>query len=215
MSPRALAAERGFTLLESVVTLVIVSMLTAMLMQALGQSLDLRTRLLRVQGESRQMLLQEAWFRESVAGAQPPTPRERLDAFEADADGFSYVTAAPLVAHGIARVRWWLEDDESGHLSLYYSDPVAGTLVIVPGPLREAEFAYLGEGSDQWTGYWNSAGAGEGEAGLLPGEGVLPQVLRFQAMTMQGRRLYWLVHLPANLRASERIDRSEEPGSGI
>lgn len=215
MSRRILAAERGFTLLESVVTLVIVSMLTAMLMQALTQSLDLRTRLLRVQGESREMLLQEAWFRESVAGAQPPTPRERSDAFEAGADGFSYVTAAPLMAQGAARVRWWLEDDEDGQLSLHYSDPVAGTWVVVPGPLREAEFAYLAEGADEWATHWSSAGAGDLDSGRLPGEGVLPQALRFQAETVQGRRLYWLVHLPANLRASERTDRDGGQGDGL
>ena len=207
--------QGGFTLLESVVTLVIVSMLMAMLMQTLGQSLQLRTRLLRLQGEAREMLLHEAWFRESVAAAQPPSPREPADAFEGGEDGLSYLTAAPLVARGTARVRWWLDEGESGILSLYYSDPTAGSMVVVPGPLEDAGFAYLAEGTDAWVALWDSTlAAGDGSQ-REPAGGVLPRLGRFRAVTPQGRRLDWLVHLPADLRATDRIDVSEGGANGL
>ena len=47
------ARQWGFTLLEAIVTLVIVSLLVTILMQALGQAMSLRTRLLRFDGENR------------------------------------------------------------------------------------------------------------------------------------------------------------------
>ena len=73
MNPQRRYAQGGFTLLEAIVTLIIVSMLVTVLMNALSQSLALRARMLRLQGEARRMLLQEAWFRDSLGGVQMTT----------------------------------------------------------------------------------------------------------------------------------------------
>jgi prepilin-type N-terminal cleavage/methylation domain-containing protein len=200
--------QGGFTLLETVVTLVIVALLVSMLMQALGQSMRLRTRILQVQAQSRQMLLQEAWFRESVVAAQPPTARGLMDAFDGDVREVSYVSAAPLAAQGSTRVRWWLGPDGEGRLALHYSDPQAGDLVVVPGPLSEAGFSYMDAGG-QWVSQWSSTAPDEAMDDPGPDAGVLPRLLRFQASTAKGTRLHWLVHLPADLHASNRIDANQ------
>ncbi len=200
--------QAGFTLLEAVVTLVVVSMLMALLMQALSQSLGLRTRLLRLYGESRQMLLQEAWFRENIATAQPPSTGTG-DVFEGAADSVSFISAVPLVTGGSGRVRWWLARDESGGMSLNYSDSAVKQLVIVKGPLRDAGFSYAST-DEQWIQQWHGevpdvARAPSFDAQLAPADSpppppILPRLLRFQAVTAQGRQLDWVVHLPSDLR---------------
>lgn len=202
-------AEAGFTLLEAIVTLVIVSMLVTVLMNALSQSLSLRTRMLRVQGESRQMLLQEAWFRDSVSGAQPPTRRNEADGFEGDAGGVRLMSAAPLADAGSARIEWRLGPDADRGIALHYLDPASGDLVVVPGPLRDAAFSYLGEDGGDWVSEWRSTTPKDASRLTEKGSGTLPRLVRFQATTATGRRLHWLVYLPADLRASDRVEMDE------
>ena len=203
--------QSGFTLLEAIVTLVVVSMLMAMLMQALSQSLGLRTRLLRLQGESRQMLLQEAWLRENLATAQPPVTGEG-DFFEGNASSVTFISAMPLVAQGSARVRWWLAPDAAGDLTLWYSDPAVAQLAVIKGPLHDAVFSY-GTDDAQWQPQWHGQAPSRepvrGSEALAatdepPSPPILPRLLRFRATTSQGRQLDWVVHLPADLRAAEQ-----------
>lgn len=216
MSPWRVRAQGGFTLLEAIVTLVIVSMLVTVLMNALSQSLSLRTRMLRMQGESRQMLLQEAWFRDSVAGAQPPTQRLEADGFSGDMDGVAFISAAPLMASGSVQVAWRLVRDADGQVALHYQDPAVGDLVVVPGPLHDAGFAYLAEGdAAPWESQWQSTKPEKASRLAEKGSGVVPRLVRFQATTEAGRRLHWLVYLPANLRASDRINIEEGGDAGI
>lgn len=216
MNPPRTRMQQGFTLLEAIVTLVIVSMLVTVLMSALSQSLSVRTRMLRMQGESRQMLLQEAWFRDSFAGAQPPTQDREEDAFSGTPEEVSFVSAAPLTANGSVRIAWRLVRDVDGSATLHYMDPVAGDLVVVPGPLRDAGFAYLAEGdAAQWAANWQSTAPEAASRLAEKGSGVLPSLVRFQAITGTGRRLHWLVYLPANLRASDRTNIEEGSDVGI
>ena len=175
----------GFTLLETVVTLVIVSLLIATLMQALSHALSLRTRVLRLQGEARTDFLQEAWFRETVATAQADLD-DAMGALEGTPDSLSYATPMPLVARGMSRVRWWLDSDGAG-TSLHYSDPDTQDLVLVRGPLREASFAYL-DHDGQWHRDWKP----DPESPQR-----LPRLVRFEALTPKGK-LYWLVPLLAD-----------------
>lgn len=175
----------GFTLLETVVTLVIVSLLIATLMQALSHALSLRTRVLRLQGEARTDFLQEAWFRETVAAAQADLD-DAMGPLEGTPDSLSYATPMPLVATGMSRVRWWLDNGAEG-ASLHYSDPDTPDLVLVRGPLREASFAYL-DHDGQWRRDWRPDPEDPKR---------LPRLVRFEASTPKGR-LHWLVPLLAD-----------------
>ena len=192
----------GFTLLETVVTLVIVSLLVATLMQALSHSLNLRTRLLRLQGEARTDFLQEAWFRETVAAAQADLD-DAMGGLEGAPDSFSYATPMPLVARGMSRVRWWLDAGTEG-ASLHYSDPETPDLVLVRGPLREASFAYL-DHDGQWHEHWKPEPEDPER---------LPRLVRFEATTPKGR-LYWLVPLLSDPMPLELMRPDELMGNGI
>lgn len=198
-SPRRRAA--GFTLLEATVTLVIVSLLMTVLMQALSHSLSLRTRLLRFQGEARIASLQEAWFRETLAGAQVDLA-DALGPLEGTPESLAYATPSPLVATGLARVRWWIKSDAGGS-TLHYADPATADLVVVAGPLRQAAFAYL-DREGKWQREWQPE-----PDGVEP----LPRIIRFEAMTTKGA-LYWLVPLAVDPVPPKSM-RLEEAGDGI
>lgn len=204
MHPRAARRrmQRGFTLLEAVVTLVIVSLLVAVLMQSLSHALSLRTRLLRVQAEARTDFLQESWFRETVAGAQADFDNA-LGAMEGARDAMSYPTPVPLVAEGMSRARWWLSGT-GDEVSLHYSDGAAQDLVVVPGPLKDASFSYLAR-SGEWSDTWRPA-ADDPER--------LPRLVRFEATTTRGR-LYWVVPLLADPIPKETLRAEEAQSSGI
>ncbi|MBD9369576.1 type II secretion system protein [Xanthomonas sp. XNM01] len=212
---RSVRKAGGFTLLEAVVTLVIVSMLIAMLMQALSQSLGLRTRMLRLYGESREMLLQEAWFRESVGAAQPPVLGPG-DAFDGEGDAVSYMSAAPLVANGSARVRWWLATDEAGLVSLNYADPDVEHLRVLDGLLQDAAFSYRaaeGEWRSEWQGLPPARVPVFDAETMVPEvepEPILPRLVRLQAVTAGGRRIDWVVHLSSDLRVGDQSAGSRE-----
>lgn len=183
-------------------TLVIVSLLVATLMQALGHALSLRARILRVQGESRSDLLQEAWFRETVGAAQADLD-DAMGGMEGTRETLAYATPMPLAAAGMARVRWWLQSDAGGY-SLHYADPETADMVVVRGPLREGAFAYL-DHAGQWHDEWKPA-ADAAER--------LPRLVRFEAQTAKGR-LYWLVPLLAEPMPPELMRPDEAIRNGI
>jgi len=193
--------ERGFTLLETVVTLVIVSLLVTMLMQALNHALGLRTRLLRVQQDSRAAMLQEAWFRESVAAAQDDLD-DAMGAMEGDARSLAFASMMPLASPGMARVQWWLDGDADG-VALHYTDAGSGDITIVPGPLQDGAFAYM-DHAGAWHDEWEPGPEAEER---------LPRLVRFEAETAKGR-LYWLVPLLADPIARERLRPDRMLGNG-
>ena len=197
-APRRRRAS-GFTLLEAIVTLVIVSLLVTVLMQALSHALSLRTRLLRFQGEARVAYLQEAWFRETVAGAQLDLG-DALGPLEGSSQSLAYATPAPLVANGMARVRWWVERGTQGE-SLHYADAATADLVIVAGPLEQASFSYL-DRQGEWHREWQP----EEDA-----EETMPQLIRFEARSQRGS-LDWLVPLMADGRPLDTLRRDDNDG---
>lgn len=191
-SPRR--RSQGFTLLEAIVTLVIASLIVVVLMQALQQSLALRTRLLRHERESRMATLQEAWFRDTVSAAVHDLP-DAMGAFRGDPAGFGLVSAAPLGDQGIASVRWALEPVEGG-AALVYSDPAWTRMPVLPGPLDDARFDYL-DANGEWVDAWEPP---EPDPDAPPGFHkdlvVLPRMVRLRART-RGGELTWLAPILA------------------
>lgn len=110
--------QRGFSLLEAMVTLVIVALVTTVLMQSLLYVLGVRERVLRNERESRAAALDEAWFRESIGSAIADLP-ERGKPFRGDATGVSFVGLDALDGRAFAEVAWALVPGERG-LSLEY-----------------------------------------------------------------------------------------------
>jgi prepilin-type N-terminal cleavage/methylation domain-containing protein len=164
-----MSSQKGFTLLETVVTLVIVSLIVAVLMQALGQALSMRSRILRYQRDSRIASLQQQWFRDSVEGAVVDAP-EALGALSGRPERLEFVSAAPLGGPGVQKVRWSL-DRVDGGVALHYTDRILGDIQVVPGPLQEATFDYM-DAQGTWKAEWvPEPGAPE----------VMPRLVRLRA----------------------------------
>ena len=180
----------GFSLLEVIVTLVVVSLILTVLMQALAQSLDMRERLLRHQRHARAAALQEQWFRDNVSSAVADLPAA-LGHLRGEAAALELLTPAPMVGHGLARVRWELVEADGG-VALAYDGP-GWSGVVVPAPLREAKFSYMGH-----DGAWSDRWAPELPEGVDPASiAVLPRMVRFEASTVRGE-LTWLVPVRAD-----------------
>lgn len=190
------ARQHGFTLLEAIVTLAIVALISALLMQSLTHALSLRERLLRHQAGARIGALQEQWFRESVAAAVPDLP-DAIGVMRGDADGVELVTADPLGPRGLEQVRWRLARSGDG-IRLTYSDSRLGDIPVIDSPLRDAAFSYLDA-----AGNWHRAWPPERQQ-----DEVLPRLLRLEADTATGR-LLWMVPVLAYPRPAEFL-RPEE-----
>ncbi|MGV8923868.1 MAG: PulJ/GspJ family protein [Thermomonas sp.] len=201
---------RGFSLLEVLVTMVVVALIVTLLMQGLSQALNIRARLLHHQQQATLASLQERWFRDTVGSALADLP----DAFGVMAgtrDSMAFATAGPLVGSGPQRVTWSLQPVPGGW-SLKYSDPANGDMVVIKGPLAEASFAYLGTDSSQWSDRWDP------EYDQNPGADnddvqVLPRMVRLQAQGANGT-LYWLVPIQVDA-AMPRFLRPEDVLDGL
>ncbi|MGL6290157.1 MAG: type II secretion system protein [Silanimonas sp.] len=110
--------QRGFSLLEAMVTLVIISLVTTVLMQSLLYVLGVRERVLRNERESRSASLDEAWFRESIGSAIADVS-ERGRPFRGDASRVSFLGLDTLDGRAFSEVTWALVPGERG-LSLEY-----------------------------------------------------------------------------------------------
>lgn len=192
------ARQSGFTLLETIVTLVVVSLIVTVLMQALQQSLSLRTRLLRHERATRMAGLQEQWFRDTVSGAIADLP-DGFGRMSGTEQSMELVTPSPLGGGGMVRVHWTLEPVADGY-ALDYDEPGSEPVDVIRGPLHDATFAYM-DGAGEWQPDWKP------DDDSLE---VLPRMVRLQATTASGE-LLWLVPVftapwkPVNLRPEEQF----------
>lgn len=203
------SGARGFTLLETIVTLVVVSLIVVVLMQALQQALGLRTRLLRHERDTRMSALQEEWFRDSVSAAVADLP-DALGRMEGTPASVELVSAAPLSGSGLDRIRWTLQPVEGGY-ALEYGDREVRALPVVRGPLQDAAFSYM-DADGQWHDEWSPGDAAtRGDPATSVGAD-LPRMVRLQASTGTGE-LLWLVPVPAQPSPPAML-RLEEVGVG-
>ena len=196
-SPAARIRMRGFSLLEAIVTLVVVSLIVTVLMQALAQSLDMRERLMRFQRQARTAALQEQWFRDTVASSLSDLP-DALGHLRGDARRLEVLTPVPLLGEGMARVRWEVIDTDDGS-ALGYSGP-GWFGVVVPAPLQDARFAYM-DREGVWRETWAPEVPEDADPGAVP---MLPKMVRFQASTTRGE-LVWLVPVRSNPYVPRRL----------
>lgn len=201
------ARTAGFTLLETIVTLVIVSLMVTLLMQALSQVLNLRQRVLRLQDEARTAALQERWFRESLQGAIADLP-DAFGQFQGDQEHFEFASVALLDAEGIGRVRWEIVGND-GSSALIHRGPAGDPMVVIEGPLASARFDYRGADGTwrpQWVVPAREQADGDPEA--------LPRLVRFRAQARTGE-IHWLVAVPADPAPASRLLRPEDQASGL
>lgn len=169
---------RGFSLLEAMVTLVVIALVATLLMQSLAYVLAVRERVLRHERDARVAALHERWFRDSVVAAAADLPGE-APAFAGDATTVRFTTLEALKSGGIAAVSWRLVEAGPG-LALEYAED-GGRWRLGAADLERAAFAYLDS-----AGRWHAAWPVEAS----PRE-ILPRALRMDATTATGERTWW------------------------
>lgn len=169
---------RGFSLLEAMVTLVVIALVATLLMQSLVHVLGMRERVLRHERDARVAALHERWFRDSVAAAAADRPGE-VPAFRGEATAMDFLSLDPLRSGAAARVGWRLVDAERGRQLMYVEG--ATDWPLASAGLDDAAFAYL-DAAGRWHEAW--------PVPEQPAE-ILPRAVRLDWHTPQGERGWW------------------------
>lgn len=187
---------RGFSVLEALVTLVILSMVTTVMMQGLLFVLDARERVLRNEAESRRVALDEAWFRESVHAAIAALPGTD-GAFRGDAVGLRFQGLDPLDgSQRLVLSEWRVEGD-----ALAYRQDGRKLVSLALGAATPS-FRYL-DAEGRWHEAWPPApvvlpGSQGAAMGLrMPPPVHLPRAVALAWPGDDGERL-WLASIGAH-----------------
>lgn len=175
-APHRHAASAGFTLMETLVMLVLVSMAATMMFQMLNSYRIAQQRVAAQAGQLDRTTLFEAWLVDGVRGlrAEPGQP------FAGSRSGFEGVTLNPLFGSGGAPsgIKWELRPTSGGG-EIAYAEAGQDRWSM---PLRDfegARFVYFdreGKQHDQWPpakGLQESLPAG---VGFVRGTGALERV---------------------------------------
>jgi general secretion pathway protein J len=195
----AIRRSRGFTLMEMLVTLMLVSFATMLMFQMLGSYRIARER---VQSQSglidRQALFQD-WFRDSVHGLFIADGLQ----FTGERTRFRGTTLNPLFAPegSPTLVQWTIEDDGDRAAIAYAEDGVERWRVRL-ARADVASFAYLDEAGKQ-SATWPPA------RGLVDAKPSLPAVVVL-SRTMGGREILQAAAVLGPLKAPVRLYGEEE-----
>lgn len=171
---RAVAAQRGFTLVEVLVTLVLLSMVAAVAFGSLRQVLEARDRLRPYLDRSQETTLVAGWFRQTVQGLMADY-EEGKHRFAGTANEISGLTASPLVgpAGTPTPFRWAMRYDPTRDLTaLEYEESPKQTLHIAEWSGRAGAFAYY-TAEQKWQSGWPPGDSDQGKS--IP---QLPQLVR-------------------------------------
>ncbi|WP_395338811.1 type II secretion system protein J [Ningiella sp. W23] len=145
--------SHGFTLLEMMVVLVIVSLITVLMMQGFSFVVGLQDRIRNQLVKTQDTELREQWFRLVTRSFQRGRQSDNAN-FSADAFEMSGLVLQPLNrGTGLpTKVRWRIEQ-EGDYSILYYDEAEDEPVVIFEWLNAEVEFRYLnssGELQDEW-----------------------------------------------------------------
>ncbi len=146
--------QRGFTLLEMLVVLILTGMITTILMQGLHQVFQLQTRFGRELFNTQQGEMYTEWFRQSVNGLMPDNADGR-NKFKGSQRAFGGLTLSPLdtATEALLPFTWRLRfEPKTGQTQLQYGpDDDAPAVLAWPG--NSGRFVYFdanNEAHDAW-----------------------------------------------------------------
>lgn len=147
--------QAGFTLVEVLVTLALLSMVAAIVFGSLAQVLDVRARLRPYLDRSEETVLVASWFRQTVQAliADYDTGKNR---FTATTSGFSGLTASPLIGPPgtPTSFAWVLKYDPALDVTfLEYREKPSNTMQIARWGGKGAVFSYYGQ-DHEWRRAW-------------------------------------------------------------
>jgi general secretion pathway protein J len=136
----------GFTLIEILVVLVIVALISGVLMFGFQRVLDIRVRLSAfIEGTDTPTLI-ASWFRESVDGMVPDSPKGS-DRFTGETRRLTGLSLAPINGRpGVpTRIVWEMTfNPDSGRTALTYREGAGGDMTIASWAGDRGEFQYCG-----------------------------------------------------------------------
>ena len=145
-------SQRGFTLVEVLVTLVLVSLLGTLLLQSAGFFLGRHAAVARVHRDASDAALRGHWFLSTVQAMVP----SRLEArrFAGDGSSFEGTTLQPLAAEsGLpVRVRWSV-GGEGGPDSVVYVEEGNGAWTVLTSKEGGLAFQYA-DSAGRWWERW-------------------------------------------------------------
>ncbi|HUW36061.1 MAG TPA: type II secretion system protein [Rhodocyclaceae bacterium] len=150
----SISGQRGFTLLEMLVVMILTGMITGILMQGLHQVFRLQTHFGREIFDTQQGEMYTDWFRQSVNGLMPDYADGKHQ-FKGTQREFSGLTLAPLDAANTALLpfSWRLKfDPETGRTQLRYGsgDDAPAVLSWSGNSGRFVYFDANNEAHDDW-----------------------------------------------------------------
>ncbi len=147
--------QRGFTLLEALVVLIITSLVSVVLVQGFGLLLGARTSVQDKLVSVNEALLQQSLFLEPLRGIVPDYP-ERPHQFVGAPDRLHGITIRPLQGRAGTPVPFTLTisyDSRSDSSSLTYQEDNSPPLVVGSWPGRKGGFSYR-DLTGEWTPTW-------------------------------------------------------------
>lgn len=143
--------QRGFTLLETLVMLIISSLAVMMLFQALAGFNHSRERVAALEGVRNNDAVMLGWIRESFRGVvaidapgTTPKPDDPAAGLRGTDQGFTALTVAPLLGpSGVpVKIQWSIENGADGK-QLIYREAGQAPLTLPLRGTSELQFAYL------------------------------------------------------------------------
>lgn len=188
-------AQRGFTLLEALVVLVLTALIATVLVEGIGRVADLRRRMASRVEAAPELAMRTGWFRNAIAATLPDL-RRGSDRFRGDAATLSGITTAPLGdASGVPTpYAWRIRGVEGGYV--LETRERADWIAVLGWREPAGKFTFLGPDGrirDRWP---------TDEAGLPQ----LPEAILLQAGADD--RPYWIV--ASILGAKNASPRREE-----
>lgn len=146
----------GFTLLETLVVMILVGLLATLLMQGLRLVSDWRSRYLDTLAEVQGRAMREYWFRTTVGGILPVHPAEE-GAFGGDEMTFSGLSLETLDGDpGVPMAFGWRLQRRAGKLILQYRNAGGDYWDIESWPGGSGSFRFR-DAVGVWRGSWPPA----------------------------------------------------------
>lgn len=152
--PRQVRSARGFTLLEVLVVLIIVSLISAVLMQGMSMVLRVRDSFGERMTELDRASLQRSLIRGPLEGLVADFS-DGEDVFLGTAGTVKGLTTQPLFRRSGRPIPFslTLEFDGRGTNTLYYREDRDAPIVLASWPGKQAYFRYIGD-ANGWVPKW-------------------------------------------------------------
>ncbi|GJC04272.1 prepilin-type N-terminal cleavage/methylation domain-containing protein [Aeromonas hydrophila] len=186
----SISHQRGMTLLELLVVMVLLAVISTLLMQGLAVALSTYEKVQRRQYEGVPRMLASSWFVQSVAAMEA-----RLDAdsqFKGNASSMSGMSHSALVSRNgqIQPVAWRINQMPDGRVALQYEQPgIVWILAQWPAGTK-AQFLYRDHDGTPQT-LWPPS---EKLASLVP-DGRIPSAVLLEVAPPSRPSLHWYVSL--------------------